>query len=108
MKEVMFDLEKYRSKNSKVFTGRDKGKYVRETSKFDDLEKNSDKVIFIIPEDLFSINPSFLEELLINVVSKLGKERFLKKYEFRNRGKYNFEKPLMDAIDRILRVNNAL
>ena len=108
MKEVIFKLEIYRSKGSKVFTGRDKGKYVRETSMFDELEKNNDKVIFVIPDNLFSINPSFFEELLINVVSKLGKEKFLEKFLFKNDGTYKYEKPLNDAIDRILRENNAL
>jgi len=108
MKKVKFILDKYRAKNSKVFTGRDKGKYVRKESQFDKLEKDNDKVIFVIPDDLFSINPSFFEELLINVVTKLGKEGFFKKYEFINEGDYEYRKPLNDAIDRILRENNAL
>jgi len=108
MNNNIFDLGKYRAKNSKIFTGRDKGKYVRNESKFDDLEKNNDSVVFIIPDNLYSINPSFFEELLINVVKKLGKEGFLKKYTFENEGNYNFKRPLMDAIDRILRQNNAL
>lgn len=108
MKTAVFDLEKYRTKGAKVFTGRDKGKYVREHSKFDDIEKNNDKIEFIIPDNIFSINPSFFEELLINVVTKLGKQDFLAKYKFTNRGSYKYEKPLMDAIDRVLRENNAL
>jgi restriction endonuclease Mrr len=108
MKEEIFELETYRAKGSKVFTGRDKGKYVRVNSKFDEIEKNNDKVIFKIPANLFSINPSFFEELLINVVLKLGKQGFIEKYEFVNEGKYKFEKPLNEAIDRILRENNAL
>ncbi|WP_452600621.1 DUF4325 domain-containing protein [Pontimicrobium sp. MEBiC06410] len=108
MKEAIFELEKYRTKGAKVFTGRDKGKYVRLESKFDELEENNDKITFKIPANLFSINPSFFEELLINVVSKLGKDNFYKKYTFINDGKYKYEKPLNDAIDRILRENNAL
>ncbi|TYP97983.1 hypothetical protein C7447_103150 [Tenacibaculum adriaticum] len=108
MKETIFELEEYRSKGSKVFTGRDKGKYVREESEFDSLEKNNDSVTFVIPDNIFSINPSFFEELLINVVTKLGKEGFLKKFKFKNEGTYKYEKPLNDAIDRILRENNAL
>src|SRR5690606_22825925 len=106
--EAIFELEKYRTKGSKVFTGRDKGKYVRIESRFDEIEKNNESIKFIIPNNIFSINPSFFEELLINVVTKLGKENFLKKYEFKNLGTYKYEKPLNDAIDRILRENNAL
>ena len=108
MKQAIFELEKYRARGAKVFTGRDKGKYVRNTSKFDEVEKNNDKIIFKIPANLFSINPSFFEELLINVVIKLGKDGFWEKYEFVNEGNYKYEKPLNDAIDRILRENNAL
>jgi hypothetical protein len=108
MNQAIFNLEDYRSPDSRIFTGRDKGKYVRKTSKFDEMERISDSVKFIIPDDLYSINPSFFEELLINVVSKLGKEKFLRKYIFENRGSYNYSKPLMDAIDRILRESNAL
>lgn len=108
MKTAVFDLEKYRTKGAKVFTGRDKGKYVRQHSKFDEIEIENDKIQFIIPNNIFSINPSFFEELLINVVTKLSKEKFLEKYEFINRGNYKYKKPLMDAIDRILRENNAL
>ncbi|GGK41309.1 MULTISPECIES: DUF4325 domain-containing protein [Flavobacteriaceae] len=108
MKESVFKLEKYRATGSKVFTGRDKGKYVREKSKFDQIEEDSEKVIFVIPDNLFSINPSFFEELLINVVLKLGKKGFFEKFEFRNAGVYKYEKPLMDAVDRILRENHAL
>lgn len=108
MKTAVFELEKYRAKDSCVFTGRDKGKYVRENSNFDRLEEENDKVIFVIPDNLFSINPSFFEELLVNVVGKLGKERFLAKYEFKNEGDYNYETPLMSAIDRLLRESNAL
>lgn len=108
MKEAIFELEKYRSKGSKVFTGRDKGRYVREDSKFDKLEKDNDSITFVIPDNIFSINPSFFEELLINVVTKLGKDKFMEKYKFINEGNYKYEKPLFDAIDRILRENNAL
>ena len=108
MKEATFRLSDYRAKGSKIFTGRDKGKYVRKESKFDKLEKDNDRIKFIIPDNLYSINPSFFEELLINVVVKLGKEKFLEKYEFINEGDYNYERPLIDAIDRILRENNAL
>lgn len=108
MKEAIFDLEDYRAEGSKIFTGRDKGKYVRKESKFDEMEKENDKIYFIIPNNLYSINPSFFEELLINVVTKLGKNKFLEKYEFQNKGEYNYKRPLLESIDRILRENNAL
>ena len=101
-------LEKYRTKGAKIFTGRDRGEYVRDQSKIDEIEINNEQIIVVIPDNLYSINPSFFEELFVNVVTKLGKEEFYKKFTFRNDGKYNYEKPLREAVDRILRENTAL
>jgi len=101
-------LNDWRVSDSKVFTGRDRGKFVREKSKIDIIETNNDSVEFIIPDNIFSINPSFLEELFVNIVKKLGKEGFYEKFNFTNEGKYNYEKPLASAVNRILRKTTAL
>lgn len=103
------DLELFRTEKSKVFTGRDRGIEVRESSKIDYLETISDKVIIIIPEVIRSINPSFLEEFLVNVVTKLKAEGFHKKFVFENKSsRYKIETDLEEAIDRILRNGTAL
>lgn len=108
----IISLEQYRvrkgDKISKVFTGRDRGKSVREKSKIDFIEQNNDVVKIIIPDNLYSINPSFFEELFINVVKRLGKEAFLNKFQFQSLGDYDYNKPLIEAIDRILRTKTAL
>ena len=113
-KDNIINLEDFRVEDktrkviSKVFTGRDFGVQIREKSQIDKIETNYDSVTIIIPANIYSINPSFLEEFLVNVVTKLGKEKFLKKFKFVSEGEYNCEKPLEEAIDRILRSNNAL
>jgi STAS-like domain of unknown function (DUF4325) len=107
-KENIINLEDYRVSTAKVFTGRDRGFFVREQCKIDEIETNFDIVKVIIPSNIYSINPSFFEELFFNVVNKLGKEEFLKKFEFSNLGEYNFEKPLNEAIERILRTKTAI
>lgn len=110
----IINLEDYRVSSSdnkvisKVFTGRDRGQDVRIRSEIDVLETKYNKIKIIIPNNVFSINPSFFEELFVNVVTKLGKERFLDKFEFTSEGRYNYEKPLNEAIQRILRNNTAL
>lgn len=101
-------LETFRTKGAKVFTGRDYGELVREESKIDEIECKFDKVYFVIPDNIYSINPSFLEELFKNVVKKLGKEEFKEKFEFKNEGNYNFDKALDEAIERLLRSKTAL
>ncbi|MGD2034989.1 MAG: DUF4325 domain-containing protein [Bacteroidales bacterium] len=108
------NLEEFRVKDnrrgtiSKVFTGRDRGKKVREDSRIDELESSNETIEVVIPDNIYSINPSFFEELFVNVVKKLGKDKFLEKFKFTSMGDYNYEKPLNEAIDRILRSRTAL
>lgn len=109
MNNATIDLENFKTIGSKVFTGRNRGIDVRNESKIDQLEGKSIKIVIKIPEDIRSINPSFLEEFLLNVVSKLGKQKFYEKFEFQNQSKrYDIATDLDEAIDRILRNENAL
>lgn len=108
IKQNKIYLEHYRTTGSKIFTGRDRGASVRDACKIDEIEKSSDEVIIIIPDNLYSINPSFFEELFLNVVSKLGKDEFYKKFKFESIGNYDYKKPLNEAIDRILRKKTAI
>jgi hypothetical protein len=111
-KENTINLEDFRVKDgqrvSKVFTGRDRGKYVRENSRIDEVETKYEVVNIVIPNNVYSINPSFFEEFLVNVVKKLGKEEFLKKFKFTSQGDYEYSNPLNQAIDRILKNQTAL
>ena len=107
-KENIVNLEDFRVPNAKVFTGRDSGAQVRIKSKLDDIEQKYPQIKIIIPDNVYSINPSFFEELFINVVIKLGREGFLNKFSFESLGNYQYEKPLNEAIDRILRNKTAL
>lgn len=107
-KENIIDLELFRVQTAKVFTGRDRGLFVRTASKIDELEDKYEEIEVIIPDNIYSINPSFFEELFFNVVNKLGKINFLKKFKFTNLGEYNYNKPLNEAIERILRTKTAI
>ncbi|MBS1926853.1 MAG: DUF4325 domain-containing protein [Bacteroidetes bacterium] len=102
------NLEDYRVQGAKVFTGRDRGKFVRETSKLDEIEAQFSEVHIVIPKEIYSIIPSFFEELFLNVVLKLGRDKFLSKFKIESQGDYKYEKPLNEAIDRILRTKTAL
>ena len=63
VKENKINLEEFRVKGAKVFTGRDRGEAVRKKSRIDEIEITSEEVDFIIPDNIYSINPSFFEEL---------------------------------------------
>jgi hypothetical protein len=103
------NLELHRTKGAKVFTGRDRGIQVRKDTKIDDLEKTEGKIIIEIPKDIMSVNPSFLEEFLYNVVTKLKKNKFYEKFEFGSKSeRYDIAVDLEEAVDRILRKENAL
>lgn len=114
MSQVTIDLENFRSEDnvkhikSKVFTGRDRGVDVRKKSKIDELEKDYDDIVIRIPADIYSINPSFFEELFFNVVQKLKKEGFVKKFKIQSLGEYNFQNELLEAVDRILNDTTAI
>lgn len=58
------DLELFRTKGAKIFTGRDRGREVRIACKIDTLAEQYVKIDIIIPSELFSINPSFLKSFL--------------------------------------------
>lgn len=105
---MIIDLKDYRTQNANVFTGRPRGKDVRERAMIDQIEPKYEHIQINIPNDIASINPSFLEEFFRNVVTKLKKDNFLKKFSFINEGKYKIEGDLEEAIDRILRNDNAL
>jgi hypothetical protein len=107
--EKIIDLENFRTKGSKVFTGRDRGISVRTDSKIDELAQGEGKIKILIPSDIMSINPSFLEEFLSNVVLKLGKDGFYTKFCFYSEStRYDIALDLDEAIERILRTENAL
>lgn len=106
MKEI--NLQDFRTLGSKVFTGRDRGIEVREKSNIDQIADSYSEIYIEIPVDIRSINPSFLEEFLFNVVTKLGESGFRKKFKFINKGRYQIQNDLDEAIERILRDENAL
>lgn len=105
------DLENFRTQlgsvKSKVFTGRDRGEEVRNKSNIDQIFADYDKITIIIPKDVYSITPSFLEELFFNIVKKYGKEAFLNKIQWENNG-YDISSQLDEAIERILQNKTGL
>ena len=104
----IIDLQTYRTPNSRVFTGRDRGIEVREASKIDIIEAECETITIAIPDDIGSINPSFLEEFLYNVVIKLQPDIFFKKFKFQNNVRYKINNDLHEAVERIVREENAL
>lgn len=105
------DLEKFRTQlgsvKSRVFTGRDRGEEVRDKSNIDQIFADYDNITIIIPKDVYSITPSFLEELFVNIVNKYGKTALLEKIHWDNNG-YDIFSQLDEAIERILQKKTGL
>ena len=108
MNKVSINLGEYRTHGARIYTGRDRGEEVKKKSNINALSASNDEVNIIIPEDIITINPSFLEELFRDVVVRLGKENFYKKFRFTCLGPYRIEANLETAVDRILRKSSAL
>ncbi len=102
------NLNVYLTKGAKVFTGRDRGLQVRKQSNINQLVKTNDVLTIRIPDEVRSINPSFLEELLTDVVRMYGRDGFLQRVKFVNAPRYDVTQDLEEAIDRILTEDNAL
>ena len=105
---TIIDWNNYLTPGAKVFIGRDRGEEVRTATRIDEIEPEFDRITIVIPKDVRSVNPSFLEEYFYNIIPRLGKYRFLEKFKFQNAERYKIESDLEDAIDRRLREHNAL
>lgn len=90
-----------------VYTGRPRGKAVRENSHIDELLEQYENVTVVIPPDVFSITPSFLEEMFFNVVRKYGRGVFGEKIKIETNG-YSIENQLDEAIGRILSKKSSI
>ncbi len=105
------DLKNYSTriggKIAQVYTGRDRGKSVREQSQIDKKYIEEGEITIIIPPGTFSITPSFLEEFFTNIVKLVGIAKFRQTVHIEPNG-YNIEIPLEEALDRILQNSNAL
>lgn len=82
MEAKRIDLLKYRGKASSLFTGRPQGEAARNELKLDNNDKSRQKIIFIIPKETSSFNPSFYLGLLYESIKYFGFDEFEKYYTF--------------------------
>ncbi len=83
MSTKTIDLDKARtSREAKVFSGRERGKYWRKEFDLDTVDHSPDHVIVLVPEDILSVNLSFFLSLFGPSVRELGKNGFKSKYRF--------------------------
>lgn len=108
MSNITINIGDYRTFGARIYTGRDRGEEVRNKSKINKIIESYDQIEIIVPDDIITINPSFLEELFRDVVIKLGKTAFYDKFKFTCLGPYKIESNLDTAVERIIRKNSSL
>lgn len=83
METIKFNLGAYKSSKASFFTGRPQGEDVREKLNLNELDKDKNKkVVFNIPSDVISFNPSFYLGLLYDSYKSLKLKGFENKYSF--------------------------
>jgi len=102
------DLNAYMN-DKRIFVGKDFGEEVRLKSNIDFKFKTSDLVMLIIPHNVNSINPSFFEQFISNVVKDIGVDMFKTKLSVMHYGKYDYNSVIYESISRIKRdmIHNA-
>jgi hypothetical protein len=107
MEKIIVDLANHRSKNSRVYSGRPRGRLVRKELKLDTLDKDNSIYEFLIPLDTFSVNTSFFLGLFGESVRSLSENGFRSKYLFPN-AKESILKNINSGIERALKEKSVL
>lgn len=99
------DLDKYRSKASRVFAGRSRGEAVRTAAKLDDIDRTEEIVEVHVPEDTFSVNSSFFLGMFGGSIRTLGEDKFREKYRFVGK---DVSRVFEDGVKEALRTGSPL
>lgn len=105
--ELVDFATRYRDVVNLVYTGRPRGKKVREDSHIDEILAQYGNITVVIPPDVFSITPSFLEEFFFNAVKTYGRGVFGEKIKIETNG-YSIDDQLEEAIGRILTKKSSI
>lgn len=76
------DLAQLTKNEVSMLTGHERGVQARQLYSLDRLEAEDGVVHIVAPASLDTITPSFVQGLLAQSISRLGRERLLSKYDF--------------------------
>jgi hypothetical protein len=80
--KVKLDLGLVRAAGTRTFTGQPRGKKARADLRVNKLESEDVEVEVLVPADTYSVSPSFILGMFSPSIEALGREEFLKKYDF--------------------------
>jgi hypothetical protein len=99
-------LSEYQLPDTRVFTGRARGRLDRARSNVDFYAAKAgddQSVLFVLPEDTISVNPSYLEELLRGAYELLGKDGVRRYIRFHCNSGLDWTPNLEAALDGLAR-----
>ena len=95
------------SSGSIILSGREKGEHLREKLKLDELERDNDEIVIIVPDSIVSFNSSYFLGLFTPSIKKYkSREKFLEKYKFEC-DEY-IDKDIEDGIAEALKKKNLI
>ncbi len=99
----VINLEDFVGEDKHVLVGREKGRKARKESEIEEKARQYDNIRVIVPDGLYAVSPTFLEEFLRPVVQKLGKSGFYQKFNFEHQGPYDITTDLKETVRRLTR-----
>lgn len=100
------DFEQFTSPSAISISGRDKGIAAREKLDLKTKDADDSEYRIIVPEYIISLHISFLLGLFGDSIRKLGKEDFLKKYQYQDYEKYKTN--IDESVTRALMTSDVL
>ncbi len=101
----IIDLDEYRSNDSKVFAGRERGKLARQRADLDQIDHTDTTVLVRVPEDIYSINSSFFLGMFGPSIRRFGGEEFRRRFSFEGK---DIRRVIEDGIKEALRTKSPL
>jgi hypothetical protein len=96
LQQVTFDLNKFIDKSIRVMVGFLSGQDMADTLQIERILNSGKKVNIIIPNEIYSLNATYLTGLLSKAFSMLGREGIEKHVSFS--GKFPYQQPLSEAL----------
>lgn len=79
---MKLDLHQFLRKKERVLSGRERGREVRKIAKLEEMERSGEKIIVMVPKEVYSLNASFFLGLFGPSIRSMGEKEFRARYEF--------------------------
>jgi hypothetical protein len=102
---VLIDLDRFRDKGVRVYSGRQRGKAVRSSARLDEYDARGDELEIHVPEDLISLTSSFFGGMFGPSIIALGEAEFRRRFAFTGK---DITRVIEDGIAEALKESSPL